>query len=122
MLRFRPEQMQALEIDFRKRRRKYLWERFKSTYPELGNGIEDEEGIRIIDECIEDGKGLDITGNDDVLRFSALAFLPQHIRHDAWFASIVIRILHKEDLSAGERLSFLFDNVVDIHKGALRGP
>lgn len=49
---------------------------------------------------VDDGKALDITENPDILRFCALAFLPQATRHDEWFVSITIRVLHNQDLSA----------------------
>jgi len=113
MIKLRPEQMEKLEADYRKRRRKALWDKFKDTYPELCKDVADEQGIEIISGCVDDGKALDITDDEDILRFSALAFLPKDIRHDDWVCSMIIRILHKENISAEERLSFIFDNVID---------
>ncbi len=38
MLKIRPEQMQALEVNYRNRRRKELWNKFKADYPVLRVG------------------------------------------------------------------------------------
>lgn len=105
--------MQAIETNYKNRRREELWSKFKADYPVLSKNIKDKKGIEIISGCVDDGKKLDIIDNVDIIRFSALAFLPEKIRHDDWLSSIIIRILHNENLSAKERLSFLFDNVID---------
>jgi len=113
MIIIRQEQMKVLEAAYKKRRRISLWKNFKIAYPVLSKDIEEIKGIEIIDGCINDGMELDITEDDDILRFSALAFLPRNIRHDKWYSSIFIRILHNENLTAQERLSFIFNNVID---------
>jgi len=82
--------MQAIETNYKNRRREELWSKFKADYPVLSKNIKDKKGIEIISGCVDDGKKLDIM-----------------------LSSIIIRILHNENLSAKERLSFLFDNVID---------
>ena len=113
MLKIGPEQMQDIEAGYRRRRRKNLWRQLKISYPVLCRDIEDGEGVKVVGECIDNGKEFDIIRDEDVLRFSVLALLPKSVRQDDWFSSIVIRVLNNENLSAGDRLAFIFGNVVD---------
>ena len=99
-------------MDFRKRRREMLLKAVRSLLGNFPVGVSDVEALRRIDEAIEDGKTINITRDEDVTRFAALAFLPDSVLSDPSFASSLIRTLNRDEWEAAKRLDFIYRHII----------
>jgi hypothetical protein len=112
MLTIRREQLATLARGHRARRCAHILARLRASYPQLCAGVPDEEGLRRVDEAMEDGKALGIERNPDLVRFAALAFLPEKVRADPRTASLLLRVLNDVTCEAEQRLDFVCIHVV----------
>jgi len=107
------EQFSALEKDFRKRRRERLLTAVRSLLGHMPNAISDADALRRINEAIEDGKMINITTDEDLIRFAALAFLPDSVLRDPVITSSLVRTLNRDEWESSKRLDFIYAHVVN---------
>ena len=106
------KQREALELDFRRRRRLRILAEISKRFPDLVSKISEDAALLLINDAIQDGKSLGIVEDNDVIRFASLAFLPQQTRHHPAVASLLIRILNRDAWPASKRLDFIYKNIM----------
>ena len=112
MLIIRKEQLYKLEDEYCKSKKQQIWEKVKSTFPDLCVDVSDKDGLKITSESVDDAKSINIFNNQDLVLFVGMAFLPKKVIDDPWISSVLIRILNQHEKLASERLEFLYKHVL----------
>jgi len=122
-MQIRSEQFFLLEANFRARRRDRLLKEVRLFLLNMPS-MADVEALRRIDEAIEDGKLINITRDEDLVRFAALAFLPESVLGEPSFASALVRTLNRDQWAASKRLDFIYrhlvGNLIPAYRQSLR--
>jgi len=111
-MQIRIDQFDALESNFRERRRLRIFQAIRVMLGDVRSEIGEGDALRLVDEGIEDGKSINIIQDEDLVRFTALAFLPQSTLSDPFVASALIRILNRDNWPAKQRLDFIYRHVI----------
>ncbi len=107
------EAFDAIEAEFRARRNTILIGRLRGQMAVVPREMSDAEAIATIEPLMGDAKALGFAGDDnDLLRFLALAFLPDAARHDRLLSDSFQRCLGDAATHPSDRLDFAYKHIV----------
>ncbi|HQT89627.1 MAG TPA: hypothetical protein PK677_13930 [Acidiphilium sp.] len=103
----------AIEAEFQARRNAVLVARLRTEMNVVPTGMSDADVIAQIMPVIKDARALGFAEDEnDLLRFVALAFLPEPARQDPFLSDNFQRCLGNVEYHPSDRLDFAYKHIV----------